>query len=73
MRGEGKADTPILVGSVKPNVGHSEASSSISTVMKAVLAIENKIIPPTAGIVNLNQNSKTLPSIRFIKSKLIQT
>lgn len=62
MRGEGKADTPILVGSVKPNVGHSEASSSISTVMKAVLAIENKIIPPTAGVVNLNQNSmKLLP------------
>jgi len=57
------------VGSVKPNVGHSEASSSISTVMKAVLAIENKIIPPTAGVVNLNQNSKTLPTtLRKVKN-----
>ncbi|KAL8917449.1 MAG: hypothetical protein Q9208_007943 [Pyrenodesmia sp. 3 TL-2023] len=36
------------------NVGHSEASSSITTIIKVVLAIENEIIPPTAGIVNLN-------------------
>ncbi|KAI4095110.1 MAG: hypothetical protein LQ344_001761 [Seirophora lacunosa] len=45
---------PLLVGSVKPNIGHSEASSSIATIIKLVLAIEKNLIPPTAGIVNLN-------------------
>ena len=38
------------------NIGHSEASSSISTIIKAVLAIEKGIIPPTAGIDNLSAN-----------------
>ncbi|KAL8979778.1 MAG: hypothetical protein Q9205_004974 [Flavoplaca limonia] len=51
---ESKHSSPLLVGSVKPNIGHSEASSSISTIIKAVLAIENGIIPPTAGISELN-------------------
>ncbi|KAF7864333.1 uncharacterized protein EAF02_010301 [Botrytis sinoallii] len=55
MRPHTGAESPILIGSVKPNVGHSEASSSISTVIKTVLAIERGVIPPTAGVVNLNK------------------
>ncbi|KAF7919956.1 uncharacterized protein EAE98_009190 [Botrytis deweyae] len=55
MRPHPGAESPILIGSVKPNVGHSEASSSISTVIKTVLAIERGVIPPTAGVVNLNK------------------
>ncbi|KAL9009887.1 MAG: hypothetical protein Q9173_005125 [Seirophora scorigena] len=39
------------------NIGHSEASSSIATIIKLILAIENDLIPPTAGIVNLNTKS----------------
>jgi len=42
------------------NIGHSEASSSISTIIKAVLAIENEVIPPTTGIANLNAKSMDL-------------
>ena len=36
------------------NIGHSEASSSISTIIKVILAIENRMIPKTTGIKNLN-------------------
>ncbi|KAF2760781.1 hypothetical protein EJ05DRAFT_461353 [Pseudovirgaria hyperparasitica] len=56
MRPMGTSDKPILVGSVKPNVGHSEASSSIATIMKVVMALENKVIPPTAGVRRLARN-----------------
>ncbi|MCJ1284085.1 hypothetical protein MMC26_003416 [Xylographa opegraphella] len=50
-----RSGEPILIGSVKPNIGHSEASSSISTMIKAILAVEKGIIPPTAGISVLNK------------------
>jgi acyl transferase domain-containing protein len=43
---------------IKPNVGHSEAASTICTIIKAVLALEHGIIPATAGVKTLNPNSK---------------
>ncbi|MCJ1251645.1 hypothetical protein MMC30_008880 [Trapelia coarctata] len=49
---------PILIGSIKPNIGHSESASSISTIIKAVLAVENEVIPPTSGLVTLNRKIK---------------
>lgn len=47
---------PLLIGSIKSNMGHSEPSSGIAGVIKAVLAIEKGIIPPTIGIETLNPN-----------------
>ncbi|KAF2973192.1 hypothetical protein GQX73_g454 [Xylaria multiplex] len=47
---------PLLIGSIKSNMGHSEPSSGIAGVMKAVLAIERGVIPPTIGIQSLNPN-----------------
>lgn len=39
---------------MKTNLGHSEAVSGISSIMKVVLAFEKGIIPPTIGIKNIN-------------------
>ncbi|KAI1858549.1 uncharacterized protein JN550_012596 [Neoarthrinium moseri] len=47
---------PLLIGSIKSNMGHSEPSSGMAGVMKAVLAIERGLIPPTIGIKELNPN-----------------
>ncbi|KAK7222205.1 hypothetical protein V2G26_010208 [Clonostachys chloroleuca] len=46
--------SPLLIGSNKPNLGHTEAASAIASIMKVVLALENGIIPPTIGVTNLN-------------------
>lgn len=49
---------PLLVGSVKTNLGHSEAASGISSLIKVVLALERRIIPPTVNVGTLNPDIK---------------
>ncbi|KAB8261609.1 hypothetical protein BDV32DRAFT_137194 [Aspergillus pseudonomiae] len=44
----------IYMGAVKPNVGHSEGASGLTSVIKAVLALEHRIIPPNIHFTNPN-------------------
>ncbi len=38
----------------KPNVGHSEGASGVTGVIKAVLALQHKIIPPNINFETPN-------------------
>ncbi|KAL4878208.1 hypothetical protein BJY04DRAFT_221358 [Aspergillus karnatakaensis] len=44
----------VLIGSVKPNIGHSEGASGLSSVIKMVLALENQMIPPNINFSTPN-------------------
>lgn len=48
---------PILIGSIKSNLGHSEAANGISSIINSTLMLENGLIPATVGIRKLNPRS----------------
>ncbi|KAJ2989155.1 hypothetical protein NUW58_g3615 [Xylaria curta] len=51
---------PLLIGSrptkSKPGLGHSEAASGLTALIKVALALEHGLIPPTYGVKTLNPN-----------------
>lgn len=57
----GKAHTheqPLLLGSVKSNVGHLEAAAGITSVLKVVLALQHREVPPN---LHFNRPSPHIP------------
>ena len=43
-------DRPLTISSVKPNIGHSEAASGITSLIKGLLMLKHKTIPRHIGI-----------------------
>lgn len=44
----------LAVGSVKANIGHQEGGAGVAGLIRAILALEKGIIPPTAGLKTPN-------------------
>ncbi len=53
-RGRGAAN-PLVIGFVKPNVGHLEAASGVIGVIKAALALKYRLLPPSLNFVEPNE------------------
>ncbi|KJZ71022.1 hypothetical protein HIM_09587 [Hirsutella minnesotensis 3608] len=54
----------IYIGSVKPNIGHGEGTSGLNSLIKAVLALEHRMIPPNIKFSQPN------PKILFVEKRL---
>lgn len=46
----------VQIGSVKPNLGHSEGASGLTSLIKSVLALEHRVIPPNIKFNKPNPN-----------------
>ncbi|OWJ56740.1 type I polyketide synthase [Inquilinus limosus] len=49
-----KRDAPLPVGSVKSNIGHLEPASGVAGLVKAILAIEHRLLPATLHLDAIN-------------------
>ena len=54
----------VYIGSIKPNLGHTEGASGLLSVVKTVLALENQTIPPNIKCLPPN------PAIPFESGRL---
>ena len=54
----------VYIGSIKPNFGHTEGASGLLSVIKTVLVLENRTIPPNIKFLRPN------PAIPFESAKL---
>lgn len=49
-------NSPLLIGSVKSNLGHLEAASGVAGLVKALHCIQHRVVPATIGVKTPNPN-----------------
>lgn len=51
-----RKDQTLYLGALKPNIGHGEAVSGISSLIKVLMMLRKDGVPPNVGVKNLNRN-----------------
>lgn len=62
--GQARSSKPLPIGSIKSNVGHLETASGVAGLVKALYSLQQRTVPATIGIKQLN------PNIRFSELNL---
>lgn len=57
---------PLLVGSVKSNIGHTESSSGVCSIAKVILTFENGQIPPNIHFEKIRPSIPALAENRMV-------
>jgi phthiocerol/phenolphthiocerol synthesis type-I polyketide synthase C len=52
--GQSRTRGPLPIGSVKTNIGHLEAGAGMPGLIKAILSVKNRVVPPSLNAEELN-------------------
>ncbi len=58
------------IGSLKTNIGHTDAAAGVAGVIKTVLALEHKQLPPSLNFTHANPNIDFAGSPFFVNTEL---
>ena len=66
---EKKVESVPVLGSIKSNIGHLLSAAGAASLAKVILALQHKILPPSAGFNQEAENLKLaeLPALRILK------
>lgn len=64
------ADQPLVIGSVKTNIGHLESAAGIAGIVKIILALQHEQIPPHRNLQTINPLLKLEESPMEIPTEL---
>jgi polyketide-type polyunsaturated fatty acid synthase PfaA len=62
-------DPHIAVGSVKSQIGHAKAAAGIAGLLKAALALDQKVLPPTNNVTTPNPKLNAEGSPFYVNSE----
>lgn len=54
-------ENPLIIGTLKTNIGHTETASGVAGIIKILLSLKHNLIPKHLNLINLN------PSIKLAK------
>jgi phthiocerol/phenolphthiocerol synthesis type-I polyketide synthase E len=60
------------IGSVKSNIGHTDAAAGVAGLIKTILALKHKLIPPSLHFVNPNPQIDFANSPFFVNARLAE-
>jgi enediyne polyketide synthase len=67
--GSASNGSPAVIGTIKANIGHTKAAAGIAGLIKATLAVNSGIIPPTTGCEHPHSElTRESPAIKVLKT-----
>jgi amino acid adenylation domain-containing protein len=66
----GSGEKSCALGSVKSNIGHLDAAAGVAGLLKAILALEHRQIPPTVHFVRPNPRLELDPTPFYVNAAL---